>query len=66
MQKYQFRKFNRSIYNILISEIGANVMTLTRLEDSNGLVVVKLKRKVEYPSHVLLEPVRPSFAKSLF
>ena len=32
---------------------------LPRSADSNGLVYVKLKRKVEYHGHVLFEPVRP-------
>ena len=27
--------------------------------DSNGLVYVKLKRKLEYHGHVLFEPVKP-------
>ena len=32
--------------------------------DSNGLIIVKLKRKVDYRSHVFFEPVRPSFDES--
>ena len=31
----------------------------------NGLVIVKLKRKLEYHDHVLFEPVRPVFLKSI-
>ena len=36
-------------------------MILPRPADSNGLVVVKLKCKVEHRSHVLFFSVRPSF-----
>ena len=39
-------------------------MTVPRPADSNGMIVVKLKRKVEYRTHVLFEPVRPSFVES--
>ena len=34
---------------------------LPRTADSNGLLIVKLKRKVEYRGHVLFEAVRPDF-----
>ena len=37
--------------------------SLPRPADSNDLLIVKLKRKVEYRSHVLFEPVRPVFVK---
>ena len=33
--------------------------------DSNGLIFIKLKRKLGYRSHVLFEPVRPVFLKSI-
>ena len=33
--------------------------------DSNGLVYVKLKRKLEYHGHFLFEPVRPMFIERL-
>ena len=33
--------------------------------DSNGLVYVKRKRKLEYPGHVLFEPVRKMFLERL-
>lgn len=34
---------------------------ITRSSDSNRLIYVKLKRKVEYRSQALFEPVRSSF-----
>ena len=64
MPKVQSPKLNGSICNIPISEIYANCMTLPRSADSNGLIVVKLKRKVEHRVQVLFEPVRPSFVES--
>ena len=39
-------------------------MTLPRPADSNGLVCVKLKRKVEYRNHLLFGSFRPSFVES--
>ena len=39
--------------------------TLPRPADGNGLVIVKLKCKLEYQCHVLFEPVRPVFLKSI-
>ena len=35
--------------------------TLPRPEDSNGLAIVKLKRKLDYRGPVLFELVRPEF-----
>ena len=60
---------------IPISEVDRKYMSLPRLEDDNGLIRVKLKRKADYRSYVLLEPrtfnitslfesVRPSFVGS--
>lgn len=46
--KDQSSKLKGSICNIPISEIDANCMILPRPADSNGLIVVKLKRKVKY------------------
>ena len=34
---------------------------LPRAADSNGIVIVKLKRKLEYLGHMYFEPVRPQF-----
>ena len=38
------------------SEIDRNCTSLTRTTGSNSLIVVKLKCKAEYRSHVLVEP----------
>ena len=40
-------------------------MRLPRPPDSNGLIVFKLIRKVDYRIHVIFEPVRASFVKFL-
>ena len=40
-------------------------MSLPRYADSNGIIVVKLKIKVEYRGHALSEPVRPRIIESL-
>ena len=53
MPKDQSPKVRGSICNIPISDIDSNCNSLTRPADSNGVNVVKLKRKVEYRSHVL-------------
>ena len=39
--------------------INVNCNTLPRPADSNGLLIAKLKRKLEYKSHVISEVVRP-------
>ena len=64
MPKGEQPKLNGSIRNIPISELDANCMALVRPADSNGLIVVKLKCAVEYRSHVLFEPIQPSFIES--
>ena len=38
---------------------------LPRTTDSNGLVIVKLQKKLEYRGHVLFEPVRTRFIVDL-
>ena len=57
-------KLKGSICNIPISEVDKNFMSLPWRADSNGLIVVKLKLKAEYRSHVLFEVVTPSFVGS--
>ena len=64
MPKDQSRRLKESICKIPISEIYINCMALPRPVGSNGAIVVKLKCKVNYRSHVLFEPVRPSFVES--
>ena len=65
MLKGQSPKVEGSICNISISEIDNNCNSLPRPADSNGVIVVKLKRKAAYRWHVLFEPVRPSLIESL-
>ena len=59
MPKGQSPKVKGSICNIPISEIDNNCNSLPRPADSNGAIIVKLKRKAAYRGHVLFEPVRP-------
>ena len=65
MPKGQSPKAKGSIYNIPISEIDNNCNSLPRPADSNGVIIVKLKRKAAYHGHVLFEPVRPRLIESL-
>lgn len=65
MPKVQSPKVKGIIWNITISKTDNNFKSLPRYADSNGIIVVKLKRKVEYRGHVLSEPVRPRIIGSL-
>ena len=65
MPKGQSPKVKGSICNIPISEIDNNCNSLVRPADSNGVIIVKLKRKAVYRGHVLFEPVRPRLIESL-
>ena len=51
-------KFKGEICNVP-TDVVSTCNTLPRPADSNGLVTVKLKRKLEYRIHVYFEPVRP-------
>ena len=62
MPKGQFRKIKGPICNVPIeSEAICNV--LPQGVDSNGLILVKLKRKLCYRGHVLFQSVRPDVVK---
>ena len=63
MPKGNSPKLKGTICNIPIEMVDVNCNSLPRPADSNGLIIVKLKRKVEYRGHVLFEPVRPEFVK---
>ena len=65
MPKGQSPKVKGSVCNIPISEIENNCNSLPRPADSNGVIIVKLKRKVAYRGHVLFEPIRPRLIESL-
>ena len=62
MPKGQSPKVKGSICNIPISEIDNNCNSLPRPADSNGVIIVKLKRTA---GHGLFEPVRPRLIESL-
>ena len=59
MPKGKSLKIKGSICNIPVSEVDVNCNMLPRPVDSNGLSIVKLKRKLEYKGHVVFEAVRP-------
>ena len=63
MPKGKLPKIKGSLCNIPVNEVYDNCRSLPRPADSNGLLIVKLKRKAEYHSHVLSESVRPVFVK---
>ena len=56
--KGQSPKFKGAICNIPI-DVVSTCNTVPRPADSNDLVIVKLKRKLEYRGHVYFEPVHP-------
>ena len=54
--KGQSPKFKGEICNVPI-DVVPTCNTLHRSADSNGIVIVKLKRKLEYKGYVYFEPV---------
>ena len=58
MPKGQFHTLKGSICNIPVNTSDI-IIALPHGVDSNGLVVVKLKRKLSYRGHVYFEAVRP-------
>ena len=60
MPKGQSRKFKGAICKVLI-DIVSTCNSFPRPADSNGLVIVKLKRKLEYRGHVYFELLRSRF-----
>ena len=58
MPKGKSLKIKGSICNIPVSEDDVNFNMLPRPK-SNGLIIVKLKRKLECKGHVVFEAVRP-------
>ena len=59
MPKGKSLKIKGSICNIPVSEIDVSCNMLPRPADSNGLIIVKLKRKLEYKGHAVFQAVRP-------
>ena len=60
MPKGQSPKLKGALCNIPIDVVDV-CNTLPRLADRNGVIIVKLKRKLQYRGHVYFESVRPSF-----
>ena len=60
LSKGESPKIKERICNTPISEADRNYMPLPRLADSNGLIVVKLKRLAKYYRHDLFEPEMPN------
>ena len=60
MPKGKSLKIKGSICNIPVAEVDVNCNILPRPADSNGLLIVKLKRKFEYKIHLIFEAVRPA------
>ena len=58
-EKGDFAKIRGSICNASI-ETSIICKVLQRAADSNGLILVKLKRHLNYRGHVIFEPVRPT------
>ena len=63
MPKGQFRKIKGAICNVPI-EADTICNILPRGIDSNGLILLKLKRKLCYRGHVLFESVRPDIVQT--
>ena len=63
MPKGQFSKIKGAICNVPI-EADTICNILPRGIDSNGLILLKLKRKLSYHGHVLFESVRPDVVQA--
>ena len=59
MPKGKSLKIKDSICSIPVSEVDVNCNMVPRHTDSNGLIIIKLKRKLECKGHVVFEAVRP-------
>ena len=64
MPKGQAPKIKGTICNVPVEDAETSCYTLPRPADSNGFIIVKVKRKLEQRGHVLFEPVRPEFVRS--
>ena len=65
MPKEQTSKIKGTICNIPVQEIETNCSILPCPPNSNGIVIVKWKRKIEYKVHVSFEAVRPEMVAKL-
>ena len=64
MPKGQSPKIKGSICNVTVEIMDVSTL-LPRQASSNCLVIIKLKRKLEYRGHVYFEPVRPDIVLRL-
>ena len=60
MPEVQTPKLQGGLCNIPVDVVDV-CNTLPRLADKNGIIIVKLKRNLQYRSHVYFESVRPKF-----
>ena len=60
MPKGQPPKLKSALYDMPIDAVEV-CNTLPLPADSNGIVIVKLKRKVQYRGYVYFESIRPNF-----
>ena len=64
MPKGHSPKLKSALCNIPIVVVDV-CKTLPCPEDSNGIIIVKVKRKLQYRGHVYFESVRPNFIMRL-
>ena len=64
MMKGQSPKLKGALCNVPIDVVDV-CKTLPRPAGSNGIVIVKLKRKLQYRGHVYFESARPNFITRL-
>ena len=65
MNKGKLLKLESIICNIPVTEVDVNCKVLPRPVDSNGFLIVKLKRKLEYKYDGVFEVVRPTLVVQL-
>ena len=66
MPKGKSLKVKGSICNLPVLEVDVNCNILPRPADSNGLIIVKLKHKLEYKGHLVFEVIRPDVVIQLY
>ena len=64
MPKGHSPKLKGALCNIPVEHVNVSFL-LPRTADNNGLVIVKLKKKLEYKGRMLFEPVRARFIVDL-
>ena len=65
MTKGKLLKLEGIICNIPVTEVDVNCKVLPRPVYSNGFLIVKLKRKLEYKCDGVFEVVRPTLVVQL-